>query len=168
MRRHWHLAEASAGLLKRWTGEKPLREQRVPTWDRQRQNPEPGEDPLERAVLDIEYTEANERQWIDVTARNPAAGDSADRRRAARKAGEAARRAERGKHERYPGEHLTALVVELPGRLGGEARQWLKQMVRSHLPQDCWTHELTRAYKVLSCTVQSHLARQLRSAAGLR
>ena len=168
MRRHWHLAEATAGLLKRWTGDKPLREQRVPTWDRPRRNLQPGDDPLERAVLDIEFTEANERRWIDVTARSPAAGELADRRRAARKPGEAARRAERHKHERYPGEQLTALVVELPGRLGGEARQWLKQMVRTHLPEDRWTHELGRAYKVLSCTVQSQLARQLRSAAGRR
>ena len=167
MKRHWHLAEAVGGLLKRWTGEKPLREQRVPTWDRPRQNPEPGEDPLERAVLDIEYTEANVRRWIDVTARNPAAGTTADRQRAARRAGEAGRRAERAKHDRYPGEQLTALVVELPGRLGGEARQWLKLLVRTHLPQDRWPHELNRAYKVLSCTVQSQLARQLRSAAGL-
>ena len=123
---------------------------------------------MERAILDVEYTDTNERRWIDVTARNPAAGEPADRQRAARRPGEAARRAERKKHDRYPGEQLTALVVELPGRLGGEARLWLKQMVRAHLPEDRWTHELSRAYKVLSCTVQSQLARQLRSAAGRR
>ena len=167
MVRHFHLANATAGLLKRWTNQAPLLEQRVPTWDRPRRNPRSGEDPLERAVLDIEYTEQNERRWIDVTVRHPAAGTAADCARAGRKPGEAARRAERGKHERYPGSQLTAFAVELPGRLGGEARQWLKHQVQQ-LPEDTWTHELNRAYKVLSCTVQSFAARQLRKASGLR
>ena len=166
LRRAW-LAKAVAGLLKRWTNQEPLLEQRVPAWDRQRQRPRPGEDPLERAVLDVEYTAASERRWIDVSVRHPAAGTEADATRAARKPGEAARRAERTKHERYPGEHLKAFIVELPGRLGGEAREWLKQQVR-HLPPDNWTRELNRAYKVVSCSVQSWMARQLRSASGLR
>ena len=118
-------------------------------------------------MLDIEYTTGNERRWIDVSLRHPAAGTDADRTRAARKAGEAARRAERTKHDRYPGEALTAFAVELPGRLGGEAREWLKQQVRQ-LPQDTWTHELNRAYKALSCSLQSWVARQLRASSGLR
>ena len=74
------------------------------------------------------------------------------RRRAAREPGEAARRAERQKHERYPGPELTAFVVELPGRLGGEARQWLKERVQQ-LSEDMWTHETNRAYMVLICSV---------------
>ena len=167
IRRHGHLAKANAGLLKRWTGEAPLLEQRVTSWDRPRRNPRPHEDPLERAVLDIEYTDGAQRRWIDVTTRHPAAGTDADARAAARKAGEASRRAERAKHERYPGPQLTAFVVELPGRLGGEARLWLKQQVQK-LPRDLWTTELNRAYKVISCTMQSQVALQLRSAAGLR
>jgi len=167
MLRHDHLARANAGLLKRWTGQQPLLEQRVPAWDRPRQRPRPGEDPLERAILDIEYTDGNERRWIDVSVRHPAAGTDADRARAARKPGEAARRAERTKHERYPGEQLTAFAVELPGRLGAEAKAWLKQQVR-RLPSDTQTHELNRAYKALSCSVQSWMARQLRAASGLK
>ena len=87
--------------------------------------------------------------------------------RAARKPGEAARRAERTKHERYPGEALTAFAVELPGRLGAEAREWLKQQVRQ-LPSDTWTQELNRAYKVLSCSLQTWMARQLRASSGLK
>ena len=118
MVRHAWYAKTAAGLLKRWTKQEPLLEQRVTTWDRPRQRPRPGDDPLERAVLDIEYTTGNERRWIDVSLRHPAAGTEADRTRAARKAREAARRAERTKHERYPGEALTAFAVELPGRLG--------------------------------------------------
>ena len=167
MVRHSWLAKTGAGLLKRWTSQEPLLEQRVPAWDRPRPRQRPGEDPLERAVLDIEYIDGNERRWIDVSVRHPAAGTEADRTRAARKPGEAARRAERTKHERYPGERLTAFAVELPGRLGGEAREWLKQQVRQ-LPRDLWTTELTRAYKAISCSVQSWMARQLRSSSGLR
>ena len=167
MVRHAALAKTTAGLLKRWTNQEPLLEQRVPAWDRPRRRRAASEDPLERAVLDIEYTTDNQRQWVDVTVRHPAAGTEADRTRAARRAGEAARRAERAKHERYPGENLTAFVVELPGRLGGEAREWLKKQVR-HMPPDTWSHELTRAYKTISCTVQSWMARQLRAASGLR
>jgi len=123
---------------------------------------------VERAVLDVEYADDTERKWLDVTTRHPAAGTAADAAAAARKAGAASRRAERAKHERYPGQQLTAFVVELPGRLGGEARQWLRQQVVRALPQDLWTAELNRAYKVVSCTVQSQLALQLRSASGLK
>lgn len=167
IRRHFHLAAACAGLLKRYTGQAALLEQRVPTWDRQRQNPRHGEDSLERAVLDIEYTHLTERRWVDVSVRHPAAGTLADRVAASRRPGEASRRAERAKHERYPGQQLTAFVVELPGRLGGEARQWLKQLVMQ-LPSDLQLREFARAYKVISCTVQSQLALQLRRASGYR
>ena len=167
MVRHAWYAKTTAGLLKRWTNQEPLLEQRVPAWDRPRRRNTATEDPLERAVLDIEYTAANERRWIDVSVRHPGAGTEADAARAARKPGEAARRAERTKHERYPGAQLTAFAVELPGRLGGEAREWLRQQVRQ-LPPDTWTHELTRAYKVLSFSLQSWMARQLRAASGLK
>jgi len=165
---HDDTGRALAALLKRWTGQAALLNQRVPAWDRPRQNLRPGEDPLERALLDVEYTDELERRWIDVTVRHPAAGNAAHVAAAARRAGEASRRAERTKHERYPGPQLTAFAVELPGRLGGEARLWLRQQVRKHVPTDKWTHEVNRAYKVLSCTVQSQMARQLRSASGLK
>ena len=88
-------------------------------------------------------------------------------RRAARRDGEASRRAERAKHARYPGPRLTPFAVETPGRLGAEARQWLLTQVRA-LPQDQQMKELTRAYKVVSCAVQGETAQQLRRAAGLR
>ena len=168
IRRHNHVAKVPAGLLKRWTGQAPLLEQRIPTWDRLRRNPRANEDPVERAVLDVQYTEDNERRWLDATTRHPAAGTEADVAAAARKAGTASRRAERGKHERYPGPALTAFVVELPGRLGGEARQWLRQQVVRALPRDLWTAELNRAYKAVSCALQTQLALQLRSASGLK
>ena len=52
------------------------------------------------------------------------------------------------------------------GRLGGEARQWLRSHV-AQLPEDVRQQELARAYKVVSCALQGQLARQLRKAAGL-
>ena len=58
-------------------------------------------------------------------------------------------------------------MVELAGRLGGEARLWLRRQTLD-LPKDLRTAELTRAYKVISCTVQSQLALQLRKASGLK
>ena len=91
----------------------------------------------------------------------------AARRAAARRAGEAARRAERAKHTRYPGERLTAFALETGGRLGGEARAWLLALARE-LPEDSQQEELARAYRVLSCALQRELAHQLRRAAGLR
>ena len=81
--------------------------------------------------------------------------------------GEAARRGEREKHARYPGSRLVPFVVETGGRLGGEARLWLRNQVRQ-LPEDQQTSELARAYRLVSCAVQGQIARQLRRSAGLR
>ena len=124
----------------------------------------PGADLVERAILDVEYNDGAGRHWIDVSVRHPAAEDVAPA--AARRPGEAARRAERQKHARYPGDRLTPFVVETPGRLGGEARQWLLRQVRT-LPADRQPAELARAYRVVSCAVQAQLALQRRRAAGL-
>ena len=165
--RHGRLAKAVAGLLCRWRRCTPLLEQRVPTWDRPRRNPQPGQDPIERAVLDIEYDAEDGRRWLDVTVRHPAAGDLAAVRASSRKDGEAGRRAERAKHDRYPGQQLTPFVVETPGRIGAEGRLWLLSEVRQ-LPPDMQAPELARAYKVVSCAVQTEIVRQLRRAAGSR
>ena len=164
-RRHGRLQRVVGSLIKRWRQQEPLYEQRVPSWDR-RARSSAGET-IEHGVLNIEYADDDGTRWIDVSVRHPAAGSATEIRNAARRDGEASRRGERTKHERYPGEQLTAFVVELPGRLGGEARDWLKQVVRQNQPADTWTHELTRAYKAVSCTVQSWMARQLRNASGL-
>ena len=163
--RHTRLSKAVGGLVARWQGTAPLYEQRVPEWDRP--NRRPGhEGTIERAVLDVEYTGDEGRRWIDVTVRHPAAGDAAAARLASRKDGEATRRAERGKHERYPGPRLTPFAVETPGRVGAEARLWLLAQVRAQ-PQETQALEPARAYKVESCAVQAECALQLRRAAGL-
>ena len=67
---------------------------------------------------------------------------------------------------RYPGDTLTAFAMETFGRVGAEARQWLRKLAEE-LPDDTKTVEITRAYKVISCAVQAELAQQLRKASGL-
>ena len=124
-------------------------------------------DPIERAILDIEYSEPDGRQWLDITVRHPAAGCAAALSAAARKDGEAARRGEREKHARYPGDRLVPFSIECGGRLGGEARSWLRAQARA-LPDDIQLSELLRAYRIISCAVQGQVARQLRKAAGLK
>lgn len=145
----------------------PLFEQCVPAWDRPRRNPAPDEDPIERAVLDIEYASEGGRRWLDVTVRHPAVGNDSAVRAASRKDGEASRRAERAKHDRYPGQQLTAFAVEIHGRIGAEARLWLLGEVRQ-LPADLQMAGLARAYTVVNCALQTEIVRQLRRAAGLR
>ena len=166
LKKHGRLESAVCGLIKRWTLQTPLQEQRVPTWDREVDTADGGRR-TETAILDIAYTDGAARRWIDVTIRHPLGGSSSEVSQAARRAGEAARRGERNKHARYPGEQLTAFAVETYGRVGAEARQWLKKL-SSELPEEVQTAELNRAYKVISCAVQSELAEQLRAASGLK
>jgi hypothetical protein len=171
VRRHNRLAKVVGSLITRWCSEQPLREQRVPHWDRQRSEQQvvanPTIDPLERAILDLEYHDGSGRKWIDVSIRHPAAGDAAAVGAAARRDGEAARRGERDKHLRYPGAALVPFVVEVFGRVGGEAREWLRSLV-AVLPEDMQSSELALAYRMISCAVQAPVARQLRASSGLR
>ena len=167
VRKHARLSRLTGSLLKRWRFEEPLYEQRVPTWDRDRIDNRTGQPYVERAVLDIEYLDDDGRRWLDVSIRHSAAGSDADIRRAAKRGGEASRRGEREKHARYEGDRLVPFVLETHGRIGAEARYWLNSQI-SRLPPDQQAAELQRAYKCLSSTLQTQLARQLRSAAGLR
>ena len=164
--RHERLNRAVGGLLLRWRAVAPLYNQRVPHWDRPSRRPG-HQGTIEHAELDLEYADEDGRRWIDVTVRHPAAGDAAAVRSAARRDGEAGRKAERAKHDRYPGDRLTAFVVETPGRIGAEARSWLLAQARS-LPEDEQARKLTCAYKIVSCAVQSQCAMQLRKAAGMQ
>ena len=162
LRKHNRVSQVLCGIIRRWTGQTPLTEQRVPAWDRTT-----GPEEKRRAILDIEYMDEGTCRWIDVSIRHPAAGGDAATHRAARRPGEAARRGEKAKHSRYPGANLTAFVVEAFGRVGAEARQWLQK--QSHeVPEDKRVAELTRAYKAVSCAVQAEMAKQLRAASGLK
>ena len=112
MRRPGHLLGGVCGLISRWSHQQPLREQRVPAWDRTVRREVNGAvtERLEQAILDIEYQDVDGRRWVDVSVRDPAAGNASELKAAARRDGEAARRGERAKHTRYPGDRLTAFV----------------------------------------------------------
>ena len=166
MVRRNRLARVVGSFVKRWKQQEPLYDQGVHTWDRATRR-RSSANSAEHAVLDIEFTDTNGRCWIDVSVRHPAAGDASALRAASRKDGEASRRAERAKHDRYPGPQLVPFVVETPGRIGAEARFWLLAQARA-LPDDTQQAELARAYKAISCAVQSDVAKQLRRAAGLK
>ena len=75
------------------------------------------------------------------------------------------RTAEREKHARYPSNNLVAFAVEGCGRLGAEARNWLRTGA-SGQPGDVQLQELTRAHRVISAAVQGETARALRASAG--
>ena len=167
VRRHGRVIKGVGSLVARWAHTTPLEEQRVPAWDRPSRSQQPGRDPLERAILDLEYSADDGRIWIDVSIRHAAAGNHSEVASAARRDGEAARRGEREKHTRYPGDRLVPFVLECGGRLGGEARQWVRAHV-AQLPEDTQQLELARAYKVVSCALQGQISRQLRKAAGLQ
>ena len=160
--KHGRTARAVAGLARRWYDLEPGLEQRIPELDRQR-----ADGSTEQARLDVAVPLLSGRQLIDVTIRQGAAGNAAARLQASKKDGVPSRRAEREKHSRYPTNELVAFAVEGCGRLGGEARAWLKKGAYSQLG-DLQVAELTRAHRVISAAVQGETARALRAAAGLR
>ena len=162
LRRHGRIERVVGSLVARWRHETPLYEQRVPAWDTRDANGTI----VERAILDLQYQDDDGTRWVDVSCRHAAAGDTAQLRAAARREGEASRRGERDKHRRYPGDRLIPFVVETGGRVGAEARHWLHALTREW-PKDQQAKELTRAYKSVSCALQSEVAGQLRRCAGL-
>ena len=167
VRRHKRVITGVGSLVTRWTLAPPLEEQRVPSWDRPTRSRQPGRDAIERAILDLEYEDTDGRIWMDISIRHSAAGNHSELSVAAKRDGEAARRGEREKHIRYPGDRLVPFVLESGGRVGAEARQWLKHHIEA-LPGDVQHTERTRAYKLISCALQGQIARQLRKAAGLQ
>ena len=136
MNRHKGLENSVCGLIRRWIPQAPLQDQRVPQWDR----PATENRPAQRAILDIEYTNGNERRWIDVSVRHSGAGTAAEVHLAAKRPGEAARRGERAKHQRSEGDSLVAFVVETFGRVGLEAKHWLRRQTKE-LPEDIQINE---------------------------
>ena len=95
------------------------------------------------------------------------AGSGAAVRAAAKKDGVPSTRAEQEKHARYPVSGLVAFAVEGCGRLGGEARSWLR-IGAAVQPEDTQVRELTRAHRVISAVVQGQTARAMRLAAVLK
>ena len=162
LRKHGRLARAVAGLARRWYDAAPSLEQRIPELDYRKPDGS-----IKHAIMDIVVPFLGRRELIDVTVRQGAAGSAEHRLAASRRDGVPSRRAEQKKHARYPTRELVAFAVEGCGRLGGEARAWLKRGAYSQLG-DFQVAELTRAHRVVSAAVQGETARALRAAAGLR
>lgn len=161
-KKHTALAKAVAGLARRWYGVEPGLEQRMPELDRVRPDGS-----TQTAIMDVIVPAIASRQLIDVTVRQGATGTAAARLAAARRDGVPSRRAEKEKHTRYRCNGLVAFAVEGCGRLGGEARGWLR-LGASGQPGDRQVFELTRAHRVISAAVQGETAKALRASAGLR
>ena len=159
--RHTALEKAVAGLGRRWYGIEPATEQHIIELDRALPDGS-----TESAVLDVVLPLRSGRQLIDVTIRQGSAGRAADVRAAAKKDGVPSLRAEREKHSRYPSAQLVAFAVEGCGRLGGEARAWLRRGA-SGQPADLQVKELSRVHRVVSAAVQGETARALCASAGL-
>ena len=162
LKRHTGLEKAVAGLARRWFDVEPLTEQRITELDQN--NPD---GTIRRAVLDVVVPFLSERQLIDVTVRQGDAGSGAAVRAAAKKDGVPSTRAEQEKHARYPVSGLVAFAVEGCGRLGGEARSWLR-IGAAVQPEDTQVRELTRAHRVISAVVHGQTSRAMRLAAGLK
>ena len=161
LRKHGRLARAVAGLARRWDDVDPSLEQRIPELDYQK-----ADGTVKHAIMDVVVPHISGRELIDVTVRQGAAGSTTARRAASRRDGFPSRTAEQKKHSRYPTPELVAFAVEGCGRLGGEARAWLKKGAYSQLG-DVQVAELTRAHRIISAAVQGETARALRAAAGL-
>jgi len=161
LKRHIELEKAVAGLARRWHGVEPKLEQHITELDQQN-----ADGTSRRAVLDVVVPFIAGRQLIDVTVRQGDAESRAAVRAAAAKDGLPSPKAEQEKHARYPAPGLVAFAVEGCGRLGGEARSWLR-IGASTQPADMQVKELTRARRVISAVVQGQTARALRASAGL-
>jgi len=161
LKRHTGLEKAVAGLARRWYDVEPRLEQHITELDQQN-----ADGTTRRAVLDVVLPFIGGQQLIDVTVRQGDAGTPAAVRAAAAKDGLPSTRAEQEKHARYPAPGLVAFAVKGCGRLGGEARSWLR-IGAAIQPDDMQIKELTRAHRVISAVVQGQTARALRASVGL-
>ena len=105
--------------------------------------------------------------WIDVSVVSAAAGDAHRQIQAARKDGVAAANACIGKHARY-GESVVPFVLEIGGRPSTPALTYVRTLLHCS-PEENEEAPLQGAtiWGMISCTLQRHVALQLRRAAGL-
>ena len=111
-----------------WVGEQVGKElvqfeQRVPRWDRMKNNK------VERAILDITLVHGGKTCYIDVSVTDALAAGRSSLRVRATTAGVPARDREKEKHTRYPGNDLIPAAVESGGRMGDEGLAFLAQVM---------------------------------------
>ena len=95
---------------------------------------------------------------LDITIVSPLAGSSDFLHACARRDGHAARRAAVGKRLKYDSPDLLPFAVETGGRLGTEARAFLR-LLSAQAPDP--EKELGFLYRAVSVMVQSGVARQM-------
>jgi hypothetical protein len=113
-----------------------------------------------QACMDLIAQDGVQRFLVDVTVVSPYAGDASFRAACARRDGHAARRAAIHKRSKYLTEDLVPFALETGGRLGADARAFVKRLA-SHA--DSSTMEAQYAYKALLVTLQDGSAKQLLS-----
>jgi hypothetical protein len=111
-----------------------------------------------QTMMDLVVHDGVQRLLLDVTIVSPYAGDANFRAACARRDGHAARRAAVAKHAKYESEDLVPFALETGGRLGTEARAYLRRLAQSAEDPNA---EMLYLYKAVSVTLQSGVARQL-------
>ena len=150
-------------FLARWVQERVdstvLTEQIVSQWARKH-----GE-LVEQAQLDVTWNQPGRKHCIDVVLVAPDDGSEAVERVRADRPGLAAKRAEEAKHRRYPTAHgtprLTPFAIEHMGRVGDEARTWLRELVRRTDEDPHGSVDSVAFWQGLSAVVQSACVEQL-------
>ena len=154
-RRHDNFRDEAADLQKARTRRPALTEQYVAHWST----------PTRHARLDVVTSDSLGRdEYIDVAVVHPLSAEAFQG--ATAKDGSAAEREEQDKHKRYPGPFLTPAVLEVLGRPGEAAQQWLRSL-HVDCPLDKRALLTQEAWQRLACTVQRGNAAMLASAGEL-
>ena len=161
-RRHDAVARVLAGIQSDVFEVASHFNQATPQWDHQKANGE-----WERAYMDLVYTDhQGQPQYVDVALVSAVAGSTDVVLKASRKDGAAAARATERKHDRY-GPEVWAFVLELGGRPGREAREWVARVLEQSSSNPTYpTTYGTDIWSRISCVAQKHIALQLKRAVG--
>ena len=125
----------------------------------------PVDDEFPQGRLDVTFSDAGQRHWLDVAIPSATSGADAGRPGRARVDGHAAREAERNKRRRYNGQ-ATPFVVELDGRPGAAARALLTRFAKQD--GDCGpSADVDQAWRAISTRVQASGAEQEAAAYGV-
>ena len=152
MMRHDALVRCIAQLSSRNLDPRPALEQIIPELAR----PVAGQ--IGQARLDVVAYDGAARSLIDVVVVSVLAGDDSFRRACARRDGHAARRAEIAKRDRYTSQDLVPFALETCGRLGADARAFVRKL--SEAAEEP-VKEAQYIYRAISSVLQNSVAQQL-------
>ena len=127
MHRHDAVVRCLADLVQKIGGKQTRVEQWIPTMQRTNARGE-----RECARLDVVFLDNGQPTYLDVAIVAPFSTDPGMLAAAAVKPGYMARRAERGKFNRYPGHRLVPFVLETTGRPGQHAKKFIRALVQDH------------------------------------